>query len=192
MRNFLDAKIMAKALRAELRSRQIELPHSTALEIVARQFGLNDWNVLAAKIGQGASAVETAAAASDTEAIRFEPAAPIFRIFAEDKAREFYLDFLGFTLDWEHRFGDNFPLYAQVSRSGFILHLSGHHGDASPGATAFVAMQGVRAYRQELAASNYKHMKPGLEDLPWGQVMEVIDPFSNRIRFCERPGGDME
>ncbi len=36
--------------------------------------------------------------------IAFNPAIPIFRIFSVEKAREFYLDFLGFTLDWEHRF----------------------------------------------------------------------------------------
>jgi catechol 2,3-dioxygenase-like lactoylglutathione lyase family enzyme len=36
---------------------------------------------------------------------------PILRIFDEAKAREFYVDFLGFTVDWQHRFGDNFPLY---------------------------------------------------------------------------------
>ncbi len=29
---------------------------------------------------------------------------PILRIFDEAKAEEFYLDFLGFKLDWEHRF----------------------------------------------------------------------------------------
>lgn len=40
-------------------------------------------------------------------------AIPILRIFAEDKAREFYLDFLGFTLEWEHRFEKNFPVQDQ-------------------------------------------------------------------------------
>jgi uncharacterized glyoxalase superfamily protein PhnB len=118
--------------------------------------------------------------------IVFERVSPILRIFDENKAREFYLDFLGFTLDWEHRFGDNFPLYAQVSRAGLVLHLSGHHGDASPGSTVFVTMQGVRTYQRELTARDYTYMKPGVEDLPWGAVMEVTDPFSNRIRFCEQ------
>ena len=41
---------------------------------------------------------------------------PILRSFDAAKAREFYVDFLGFKVDWEHRFGDNFPLYMQVSR----------------------------------------------------------------------------
>lgn len=34
-------------------------------------------------------------------------AIPMFRIFDVAKAKEFYCDFLGFTADWEHRFGDN-------------------------------------------------------------------------------------
>lgn len=50
--------------------------------------------------------------------ISFQRTCPIIRIFDEGKAREFYVDFLGFQLDWEHRFGDNFPLYMQVSRAG--------------------------------------------------------------------------
>ena len=33
--------------------------------------------------------------------VQFERAVPIFRIFSLDKAREFYLDFLGFKVDWE-------------------------------------------------------------------------------------------
>jgi hypothetical protein len=37
---------------------------------------------------------------------------PILRIFSEAKAREFYLDFAGFTLLWEHRFELGLPLYA--------------------------------------------------------------------------------
>ncbi|MCJ2131798.1 glyoxalase superfamily protein [Methylobacterium sp. E-045] len=117
--------------------------------------------------------------------IRFDQTCPILRIFDEAKAREFYLDFLGFTLDWEHRFGDDFPLYAQVSRAGLILHLSGHHGDATPGSTTFVRMAGIHAFQQELIARNYIHAKPGVETLPWGLVMTVTDPFGNALRFCE-------
>jgi hypothetical protein len=117
----------------------------------------------------------------------FEGTAPILRILDESKAKEYYLGFLGFKLDWEHRFGDNFPLYAQVSRSGLTLHLSEHHGDASPGSTVFVTMRGLREYQRELTQKDYKNMKPSIEDLAWGMVMNVTDPFSNRIRFCEPP-----
>ena len=39
---------------------------------------------------------------------------PILRIFDEVKAREFYLEFLGFTLNFEHRLNDNAPLYMGI------------------------------------------------------------------------------
>lgn len=40
---------------------------------------------------------------------------PVVRIFDEQKAREFYLGFLGMQVDWEHRYEAGFPLYLQVS-----------------------------------------------------------------------------
>lgn len=46
MRTFRDAKAMAKSLRASLADRKIELGHSECLEIVAAQFGQQDWNIL--------------------------------------------------------------------------------------------------------------------------------------------------
>ena len=111
---------------------------------------------------------------------------PILRIFSVDKAKEFYLGFLGFTWDWEHRFGDNFPLYAQVSRSGVILHLSEHHGDATPGSAIQIGMVGITDYHRELVAKDYRYYKPGIEDEPWGaRVMKVTDPFGNRLLFSE-------
>ena len=61
--------------------------------------------------------------------MKFASTIPIFRIFDESKARQFYLEFLGFSLDWAHRFEPALPLYMQVSRSGCVLHLSQHHGD---------------------------------------------------------------
>lgn len=51
MRNHRDAKAMARALRAELAARGMAVTHAEALEIVARQFGFGDWNMLAARIG---------------------------------------------------------------------------------------------------------------------------------------------
>lgn len=179
MRATPNPKTMAKTLRAALSERHMDIPHSVALEIVATQFGLESWNILAASLK----------GVAPTGGIGFKGASPIMRIFDEAKAKEFYLGFLGFNLDWENRFGDNFPLYAQVSRAGLTVHLSEHHGDASPGSTVFVDMEGVHAYQQELVRKRYTYGNPGIEDLPWGRMMTVTDPFSNRIRFCEgKPG----
>jgi catechol 2,3-dioxygenase-like lactoylglutathione lyase family enzyme len=106
-------------------------------------------------------------------------------MFDEASSKYFYLEFLGFKLDWEHRLDDNAPLYCQVSRGNFVLHLSGHHGDASPGSVAYVTMTAIESFQQELVAKQYKHMNPSVEDMPWGKVMVVTDPSQNRIRFCE-------
>src|SRR5262245_5322271 len=45
-----DAKMMARSLRDALGNRNVLLSHSDCLEIVARQFGLADWNTLVAKL----------------------------------------------------------------------------------------------------------------------------------------------
>lgn len=179
MRDFRDAKLMAKALREALAEQNIELSHSKALELVSAQFGYDDWNVLAAKI-------EAAEPTERKDPISIQPAIPIFRIFDVMKAMEFYRDFLGFAVDWEHRFAPTAPLYCQMSRSGMLIHLSEHAGDASPGARVFVPMSGAAAFQKELIGKNYPYMRPGLEQADWGLEVTVIDPFSNRITFCER------
>lgn len=175
MHNTPDPKTIAKNLRVSLSKRHIDISHSAALEIVAAQFGLANWNILAAARSSAPAA----------RGVNFEVTKPIMRIFDEAKAKEFYCGFLGFGLDWEHRFGENFPLYAQISRAGLMIHLSGHHGDASPGSTIVVMTQNLDTYQQELSERDYMFNKPNIEDLPWGLVMTVTDPFSNRIRFTQ-------
>lgn len=120
------------------------------------------------------------------DAIAFRTTAPVLRMFDTAKAKEFYLGFLGFALDWEHRFAPDLPLYFQVSRNGLVLHLSEHHGDGSPGIVVFVAMHGIEAFHAEITARNYGYMRPGIQEVDWGREMTVIDPFGNRIRFCEQ------
>ena len=178
MRDHRHSKLMAKAMREALAEKNLTITHSEALEIVARQFGLANWNVLAAKIGEGE-------AAEARETIRLDQAVPIVRIFDVAKASEFYIGFLGFSLDWEHRYGENFPLYMQISRSGLRLHLSEHAGDATPGGNMCVYMTGIRELHRELQAKDYRYMKPGLEDRDGRLELQVTDPFGNRIRFME-------
>jgi ATP-dependent Lon protease len=50
MRDFRDAKAMAQTLREALKSKSVSISHSESLELIARSFGLPDWNYLAAKI----------------------------------------------------------------------------------------------------------------------------------------------
>lgn len=123
-----------------------------------------------------------------SEEIRFAAAVPILRIFDVVKAHEFYLGFLGFAVDWEHRYGENFPLYCQVSRGGLRLHLSEHSGDGSPAIGVIVYMTGVRALQRELVAKDYRYMKPGLDENDGRLECRVVDPFGNRITFMEIVG----
>lgn len=39
---------------------------------------------------------------------------PVLRIFDEAKAREFYIDWLGFKIDFEHRFEEISPIYMGI------------------------------------------------------------------------------
>ena len=112
---------------------------------------------------------------------------PILRIFDEARALEFYVEWLGFTVDWTHRYDDNAPIYMQVSLNGVVLHLSEHHGDCSPGAKVFIECEGVSDFHKMLTEKKYKYNRPGLEEEPWNAIsVTVIDPFMNKLAFNER------
>jgi uncharacterized glyoxalase superfamily protein PhnB len=111
---------------------------------------------------------------------------PILRIFDVEKAREFYEGFLGFSVRWEHRYGDNFPLYMEIARDGAVLHLSEHHGDAVPGSALRIHVADIVGFHKELTGKDYRFAKPGLEEKPWKtREVSVIDPFGNRLHFHE-------
>jgi ClpX C4-type zinc finger/Glyoxalase superfamily protein len=50
MRDFRDAKTMAHALRDALLLKRVETTHSECLELIAKTFGYENWNILSAKI----------------------------------------------------------------------------------------------------------------------------------------------
>ena len=106
---------------------------------------------------------------------------PILRIFSIEKAREFYLDYAAFHLDWEHRF----------EPTGLVLQLSEHYGDGSPGTHFKVTFEGVRELHAELSAKNYPYWRPGItETFWWTDQLNLLVPFGNRISLCEpKPGG---
>lgn len=111
---------------------------------------------------------------------------PIIRIFDEAKAKEFYLEFLGMNLDWEHRFEDNSPIYMQVSKANLVFHLSEHSGDCTPGSKVFVNVSELDALFEEISQHPYKYNRPQIEIAAWGsRCFTVIDPFSNKVLFNE-------
>jgi len=111
--------------------------------------------------------------------IELNPAIPILRVYDIAKAKEFYIDFLGFTLDWEHRFDDNAPLYFQVSRSGVKLHLSEHYGDGTPGSMVYIRGRNIAALAKELHDKGARFARPS----PTDTSPKLTDPFGNVLRF---------
>lgn len=169
------AKQMASKLKTSLDLRDHKISYSAALETVAHQLGYKDWNTAEAALPSQAPQPK----------IHFIKPIPILRMFDERKAREFYLEFLSFSVEFEHRFEPNLPLYLGIVREGLQVHLSEHHGDASPGATIFIPMHNIELFRNELQEKQYGYGRPEIVKQDWGDVLEVYDPFGNRLRFCQ-------
>lgn len=120
--------------------------------------------------------------------ITFGSATPVFRIFDVAKALEFYVDYLGFALEWDHRFEPGLPLYMEVRRGDLRLHLSEHHGDGSPGVAIRVDATGLRDFHREISGKGYGYLKPRLEQADGELELCLIDPFGNRITLVETLG----
>jgi uncharacterized glyoxalase superfamily protein PhnB len=109
---------------------------------------------------------------------------PIIRIFDEQKAKNFYIDYLGMMINWEHRFDEDSPIYMQVSKDNLILHLSEHSGDCSPGSKVFIIVDDLDSLFEEITATPYRYNRPSIEQTPWGdRCFTVVDPFSNKLLF---------
>lgn len=104
---------------------------------------------------------------------------PILRIFDVDLAQSFYLEFLGFQLDWQHQFENNFPLYLQISKDDCIIHLSEHFGDASPHSVIRIYWEHIYELHSELSQKDYKFSKPQVEKQigkRWNSVLPILFP----------------
>jgi catechol 2,3-dioxygenase-like lactoylglutathione lyase family enzyme len=111
---------------------------------------------------------------------------PILRMYDIAKTREFYLDYLGFTVEFEHRFHEGAPLFMGISRDGVSLFLSEHHGDGSPGSHICIDVGGLDDLLRELQSKNYRFMNPGIQEQEWGtRELTVYDPVGNHITFRE-------
>ena len=119
--------------------------------------------------------------------MQFDRVVPVLRIFDAGKAEEFYVDYLGMTIDWQHRFEPTLPLYLQVSRGDLVLHLSEHHGDGTPGSVVYVETTGVAELHAELGGREYPNLNPELATDEIGTHVWLLDPFGNTLRFNQRP-----
>ena len=115
---------------------------------------------------------------------------PILRSFDERRTKRFYVDFLGFEVEFEHRFEPGMPLYLGIRKGDCRLHLSEHYGDAAPGARIRIPVDDVRAYAARLREEQFENARPGEPELmDWGSwEITVHDPSSNRLTFYTEAG----
>jgi predicted enzyme related to lactoylglutathione lyase len=178
MRTYKDAKAMAKSLRESLATHDVSLSHSECLEIVARQLGWEEWNSLSAALDVQAGR----RVSPETQGITFQPPVPIVRVSSLDEARPFYEEFLGFQFDWGFPEGGT---YAQISRSGVMLHLNAE-SRLTGTSGMLVRMVGLDALHAELTGRAGQFVPSEITFTRWdSRVFHVIDPFGNGIQFWE-------
>ena len=115
----------------------------------------------------------------------FHAPIPTLRILDEAKAREFYIDWLGFEIVFEHRFEPGTPLYMGIRKGDCLIHLSEHHGDGIPGQHVSIECDELEDFHASLKP--YKYYRPGLQDQEWGRrEMSVQDGFGNRLIFFRK------
>src|SRR5262249_20789769 len=68
---------------------------------------------------------------------------PALRMTQYARSKEFYVDKLGFALEWEHRFGPKMPVFCSISREGMQLYLSEHRGDCQVGGLVHFLIESV-------------------------------------------------
>lgn len=113
---------------------------------------------------------------------------PQLRMTDAARSLQFYVDGLGFAVDWEHRFEPGYPLFAQLSRdSGAgkqLIFLTQHCGDCEAGGAVYFIVPDARATLAAFAARGIWPTNP-LEATPWGSWEFLLtDPDGNRLRFA--------
>lgn len=110
---------------------------------------------------------------------------PAIRILDYKTAIEFYVHFLGFTINWEHRIGPTNAVYMRVSRNGLVLYLSENKKFPVKG-MVFVDTKELEKFRCELLNRNTNQPIPKvLVTKLHTKHLEVEDPFGNILRFNE-------
>jgi uncharacterized glyoxalase superfamily protein PhnB len=109
---------------------------------------------------------------------------PQLRITSASISLPFYLDGLGFAVDWKHQFEPGFPVFAQITRAGQTLFLTEHTGDCQVGGAVYLLVPDVvDCYRQFTQRGIATPEQP--QDTPWDtREMVVVDPDGNRLRFA--------
>ena len=109
---------------------------------------------------------------------------PQLRITNAEQSLGFYVNGLGFKVDWEHRFGPGYPLFVQLTRQGQTIFLTEHTGDCEAGGAVYFIIQDAANTLSEFEQNGVAATNP-LSNTPWGTSEFLLtDPDGNRLRFA--------
>jgi len=111
---------------------------------------------------------------------------PALRITDNARSKAFYVDGLGFHIDWEHRFEPHLPAFMQVSRDGLALYLTEHAGDCQVGGLVHLYVPDVDAWYAECLRTGVPVTEAPNESLAGLRDMTVVDPDGNQLRIGTR------
>lgn len=107
---------------------------------------------------------------------------PALRITNHERSKEYYVGVLGFTVEWEHRFEPNFPVFMSIIRDGMRIYLSEHTGDCQIGGLVHFVIPDVDAWHEEFRKRGAIVAEAPNDDLGF-RNMTVKDPDGNQLRF---------
>ena len=109
---------------------------------------------------------------------------PQLRITSAAASLPFYVDGLGFVVDWKHQFEPGFPLFVQLTRRDQTIFLTEHAGDCQVGGAIYFVVPDVEDCYQEFTNRGITTIESP-HDTPWkSREMVVTDPDGNRLRFA--------
>ena len=113
---------------------------------------------------------------------RLSACVPILRMADSRISLPFYVDGLGFRVQWEHRFDPGLPLFVCLERDGIRLFLTEHPETAFGGLVYFYVTE-VDALTQSFAANGID-IGDGPQDQSWEvRELSLRDPDGNNLRF---------
>jgi catechol 2,3-dioxygenase-like lactoylglutathione lyase family enzyme len=109
---------------------------------------------------------------------------PALRITNYERSKAYYVGTLGFTVEWEHRFEPNFPVFMSISRDGMKMNLTEHRGDCQVGGLVHFVIPDVDAWHAEFQTRGAIVAEAPNDDLGF-RNMTIKDPDGNQLRFME-------
>jgi catechol 2,3-dioxygenase-like lactoylglutathione lyase family enzyme len=102
---------------------------------------------------------------------------PILKVADTGRAAHWYSR-LGFAVQFEDRYSQEFPAYVGLQRGELRIHLSEHAGDATPDTLLYFDVEDVEPFAAEFGVE--------VSDEKRAREVRLTDPDGNRIRIGTR------